>query len=154
MDEGDGETMDKVIVFCRARLARRVFTVKGATGQRAVIATSKTKGGRLFIAGVDGVKSQTMARLTGQTASIRFSDTLEPRFYEEITSERLGVKYSRGAPVRQWERIVGHRAESLDCIVYGWAVRNLLIGVKPAKIEQAQPSQRSAVKSKWLSQSN
>lgn len=150
IDAGDGETMDRVIAFCRARLARRVFAIKGASGQRAVIAQSKTKGGRLFIVGVDGVKSQIMARLTGKTASVRFSDTLEARFYEELTSERLVVKYSRGAPVRRWERIVGRRAEALDCIVYGWAVRALLGGVKPAE-ETEQPSQpRRAIKSKWL----
>ena len=153
IDAGDGETMDRVIAFCRARLARRVFAIKGASGQRAVIAASKSRGGRLFIVGVDGVKSQIMARLTGQTASVRFSETLGARFYEELTSERLVVKYSRGAPVRRWERIVGRRAEALDCVVYGWAVRALLGGVKPAG-EFGHPAQpRKVIKSKWLLQS-
>lgn len=128
-----------------------MFAVKGAAGQRAVIAARKTKGGRLFIVGVDGVKAQIMARLTGQTVSMRFSDTLEPRFYEEITSERLVVKYSRGAPVRQWERIVGRRAESLDCVVYGWVLRSLLGEVKPTETNDApKRTDTGAVKSKWL----
>lgn len=106
--------------------------------------------GRLFIVGVDGVKSQIMARLAGQTVSIHFSDTLEARFYEELTSERLVVKYSRGAPVRQWERIVGRRAESLDYIVYGWSVRVLLGGVRPDEGESLAPAPQQAIKSKWL----
>lgn len=150
VDAGDGETMDKVMEFCRARLARRVFAVKGAAGQRAVIAASKSKGGRLFIVGVDGVKSQIMARLTGNSVSVRFSASLEARFYEELTSERLVVKYSRGAPVRQWERIAGRRAEALDCIVYGWAVRALLGGARPANTTGQSEKPRQAIKSRWL----
>ena len=150
IDAGDGETMDKVIEFCRARLARRVFAIKGASGQRAVIAPSKTKGGRLFIIGVDGVKSQIMARLTSATPSVRFSDSLDARFYEELTSERLVVKYSRGAPVRRWERIVGRRAEALDCVVYGWAVRQLIHHEKAASTDTKSNERAWIVKSAWI----
>jgi phage terminase large subunit GpA-like protein len=103
---------------------------------------------------VDGVKSEIMARLTGHTVSIHFSDTLEPRFHEEITSEQLVVKYSRGAPARQWERIVGRRAESLDCVVYGWAVRSLLGGLKQSGPNSPSPTPSCvAIKSDWPNRS-
>src|SRR5690606_1165266 len=125
VDAGDGETMDRVIGFTRARMARRIYALKGATGNRPSIRASDTKGAKLFIVGVDGLKGQLASRLTrGRT--VRFSDTLEARFYEELASERLIMRYVRGAPVRLWERIPGRRAESLDCVIYGMAVRNLV----------------------------
>lgn len=125
VDAGDGETMDRVIGFTRARMARRIYALKGATGNRPSIKASDTKGAKLFIVGVDGLKGQLASRLTrGRT--IRFSDRLEARFYEELASERRIMRYVRGAPVRLWERIPGRRAESLDCVVYGMAVRGLV----------------------------
>lgn len=125
VDAGDGETMDRVVGFCRARMARRIYALKGATGNRPAIRASDTKGTKLFIVGVDSLKGQLASRLTrGRT--VRFSDRLEGRFYEELASERLLVRYVRGAPVRLWERIPGRRAESLDCVIYGMAVRNLV----------------------------
>jgi len=125
VDAGDGETMDRVIGFCRPRSSRRIYAIKGAAGNRPVIRASDTKGSRLFIVGVDSVKSQLTSRLSrGKT--VRFSDSLEGRFYEELASERLVMRYVKGAPVRQWERIPGRRAETLDCVVYGMAVRALV----------------------------
>jgi phage terminase large subunit GpA-like protein len=44
----------------------------------------------------------------------------------EAASEQLFKRYVRGAPVRLWERIPGRVAESLDCVVYGMAVHNLV----------------------------
>jgi len=125
IDAGDGVTMDRVIGFCRPRSSRRIYAIKGAGGDRPVIRASDTKGSRLFIVGVDSVKGQLVSRLT-RGKSMRFSDGLEGRFYEELASERLIVRYVRGAPVRQWERTPGRRAESLDCVVYAMAVRHLV----------------------------
>lgn len=141
--------MDAVLAFCQPRLARRVFAVKGAAGNRAIITPSKTRGARLMIVGVDGVKSQIMNRLTGQKPTVRFSDGLEPRFYEELTSERLVTRYSRGAPVRRWERVPGKRAESLDCVVYGWAVKGLASRTSVTTGEKP-PTARRIIKSNWL----
>lgn len=154
VDAGDGETMDRVIGFTRARMARRIYALKGATGNRPSIRASDTKGTKLFIVGVDGLKGQLASRLTrGRT--VRFSDRLEGRFYEEVASERLIMRYIRGAPVRLWERIPGRRAESLDCVIYGMAVRNLVTAnldrreeeVASATMPKARPT---VIKSAWL----
>jgi len=154
VDAGDGETMDRVMAFTRARMARRLYALKGAAGNRPAIRASDTKGSRLFIVGVDSLKGQLIARLS-RGKSVRFSDALEGRFYEELASERLVMRYVRGAPVRQWERIPGRRAESLDCVVYGMAVRNLV----KANIERREEEVASAalpkqpvnvIKSSWL----
>lgn len=154
VDAGDGETMDRVVAFCRARMARRIYALKGATGNRPAIKASDTKGAKLFIVGVDGLKGQLASRLTrGRT--VRFSDRLEARFYEELASERLIMRYVRGAPVRLWERIPGRRAESLDCVIYGMAVRNLVTAnldrredeVASATMPKKAPA---VVRSAWL----
>jgi phage terminase large subunit GpA-like protein len=154
VDAGDGETMDRVVNFCRPRFGRRIVAIKGAAGNRPAIKASETKGFRLFIVGVDGVKSQIVARLS-RGSSIRFSDALEPRFYEELASERLIVRYTRGTPTRQWERIPGRRAECLDATVYAWAVR-WLVGVALDRREEELASDRlpaarpTTIKSVWL----
>lgn len=154
IDAGDGETMDAVVNFCRPRFARRVVAIKGAGGARPAIKASETKGSRLFILGVDGLKATLSSHLSrGRT--VRFSDSLEDRFFEELASERRLVRYKRGAPVRVWERITGRRAESLDCMVYALAVRPL-VGVDLERREaevstKAAPAKRPpVVKSAWM----
>ena len=155
IDAGDGVTMDRVLGFCRPRMARRIFAVKGASGDRQAIRASDTRGARLFIVGVDGLKGQLINRLT-RGRSVRFSDTLEGRFFEELASERLVVRYRRGAPVRQWERTPGRRAESLDCVIYAMAVRALVnasIDRRAEEVEAVTVEKKPAtvVRSKWLS---
>lgn len=154
MDAGDGETMVAVLAFCRPRFARRVVAIKGASGARPSIKASETKGSRLFILSVDGLKATLVSHLSrGRT--VRFSDTLEDRFFEELAAERRIVRYKRGAPVRIWERITGRRAESLDCMVYSLAVRSL-VGVDLDRRE-AEVSTKAAlarrlpvIRSSWL----
>ncbi|KAB2542307.1 terminase [Salipiger aestuarii] len=154
IDAGDGVTMDRVIGFCRPRMGHRVYAVKGASGDRQAIKASDTRGARLFIVGVDGLKGQLINRLT-RGRSVRFSDTLEGRFYEELASERLVVRYRMGAPIRQWERTPGRRAESLDCVIYAMAVRNLVnanVDRRAKEIETVTMPKRRVIvaKSKWL----
>lgn len=154
VDAGDGETMDRVVNFCRPRFGRRVFAIKGASGNRPAIKASDTKGTKLFIVGVDSVKGQLASRLT-RGKSVRFSDTLDARFFEELASERLLMRYIRGAPVRLWERIPGRRAESLDCMVYAVAVRSLVsanLDRREGEIaSQTMPARRpDVIKSAWL----
>lgn len=154
IDAGDGNTMEKVLAFCKGKNGRRIVPIKGVAGSRLPIVQSKTGGGKLFLVGVDGLKQQVVSRLAKGT-SIRFSDTLEGRFYEELTSERLETKYVRGRPVRQWTRIMGRRAESLDCMVYGLAARYLVrVGdeTRAGELKRVQPIIAMPVfgRSKWL----
>lgn len=126
IDSGDGATTATVYSFCKGKAGRRVYPIKGAAGEaRAVIEATKSNDNRLFIIGVDGVKKQLLNRLEAKSA-IAFSDTLQSRFYDELTSEELRLHYTRGQPVRQWVRKTGKQAESLDCVVYAVAVRQLV----------------------------
>ncbi len=77
VDSGDGETMESVYAFCFPRLRRKILAGKGMAGNRPWIEASKTRrrGGRLFIIGVDGIKSHILIRLAhGRT--IRFAEAL------------------------------------------------------------------------------
>jgi phage terminase large subunit GpA-like protein len=125
VDAGDGETMDYVQAFCSPRFSRRVVAIKGASGNRPAIEASHSKGSKLFIVGVDGIKASLLTRLA-RGRSIRFSNTLSAEWFEQLTSERRVLRYSRGQPVRLFERIMGRRAEALDCVVYALAVRTLV----------------------------
>ncbi|GGE96139.1 phage terminase large subunit family protein [Stappia taiwanensis] len=127
IDSGDGETMEAVYAFAFPRAARKVLAIKGASGARPWIERSKSriKGGRLWIVGVDGIKSHLAGRLSSGT-SVRFSRELPAVWFEQLASERAVVRYARGQPQRRFERIAGRRAEALDCMVYAFAARQLI----------------------------
>jgi phage terminase large subunit GpA-like protein len=114
--------------FCFPRLNRRIWAGKGMAGTRPALAVAKLKaksqhGGRLFLCGVDTIKSTIFNRLQ-HGRSIRFSKSLEATYYEQLASEKKIVRYVTGRPVRRFER-VSHRAraEALDCLVYSFAAR-------------------------------
>lgn len=151
------DNTDIVYGFCKPRYGRRIFAGKGVAGSRPQVEASKTRqlGARLFILGVDNLKSEIVQRLArGRT--IRFSDSLNPIFYEQLSSERLIVKYSRGMPVRQWEKLPGRRNECLDALCYAKAARNL-VGVdldrrevEVATVGTLPPLMPNVIRSAWL----
>ena len=119
-----GAWTDKVYGFSFPRLNRRIWPVKGIAGHHVAFAHSrgKVKGGRLFLVGVDTIKTTIINRFTrGQ--SIRFAGHLGDEYFAQLASERKVVRYSRGQPLVRFERKVGARAEALDCLVYAWAAR-------------------------------
>jgi len=48
---------------------------------------------------------------------IRFSNTLEPVYHEQLASERRVIRYARGMPIRRFER-TGHAARQAVSIIY------------------------------------
>lgn len=74
---------------------------QGGARNRPVIRASDARGSRLFTVGVDSVKGQLTSRLS-RSKSVRFSDSLEGRFYEERASEQL-VMHSV-VPPTGWNR--------------------------------------------------
>ncbi len=154
IDSGDGAWTAKVYDFTRARFARKVVAIKGASGKRPPIARANTKGALLFIVGVDGLKSQIFQRLA-RGSSIRFSDTLDAEYFEQVASERLVVRHVRGAPVHQFVRVPGRRAEALDCLVYALAARHLVtanLDQREAELSSPQAPKRPerVIRNSWL----
>lgn len=159
IDAGDGTTMNRVTDFCRPRTRRKIVAIKGAAGfARPVIeragSTTKT-GARLWIVGVDTVKTQVFARFP-RPSSARFSASLPAVWYEQATSERAQLRYLRGQPVRQFVRVPGRRAEALDCVVYAVAVRalvNIVPEIRRAELAQevaAAPRKGPVLQSSWM----
>ena len=124
VDAGDGDHFDHVMNFCATKLNRRVFPIKGMFGARPGFAMAKGKkvGGKLALVGVDTLKNIIFERLQ-RGRGIRFSHSLEPVYYEQLASKRRVIRYSRGMPVRRFERTGRTRAEALDCLVYAHAAR-------------------------------
>jgi phage terminase large subunit GpA-like protein len=87
------------------------------------MAKGKTVASKFAVVGVDVIKTAIFDRLQrGQ--GIRFSNTLEPAYFEQIASQRRVIKYSRGMPTRRFEMVSSRaRKEALDCLAYGWAAR-------------------------------
>lgn len=127
IDASDGVTMKAVTRFCGPRARRKVVAIKGAPGNRPPIERAhKTKSGdKLWIVGVDAIKTQVFGRLT-RGGTIRLSADLPPVWHEQVASERAVVRYRKGQPVRGFERIPGRRAEALDCLVYAVAARQIV----------------------------
>lgn len=154
IDSGDGGATDAVYGFAHPRYPRRVVAGKGVSGNRPALQMSKSKGTRLFLVGVDGLKANLLQRLArGRT--IRFSDTLTADWYEQLASERRVIRYVRGRPVRRFVRIAGRRAEALDCMVYATAARELVTVNLDRREEElaslAAPKRAPAViRSKWM----
>jgi phage terminase large subunit GpA-like protein len=155
VDGGDGDHLPHVESFCRGRFGRRIVRIKGVPGfARAPFQRSTQKGAPWFLVGSDAVKAALLNRLA-RPGLVRFSDSLPPEFYEQLCSERIVTKYSRGRPVRAFERVKGARAEALDAVAYALAVK-VLIG-QPVDAREAELSSRAAprpaprvARSKWM----
>jgi hypothetical protein len=90
-----GDNTDIVYNFCFPRLRRRVYAGKGLFGSRPAFTPSSGKikgGGRLFLIGVDTLKATVFNKLS-RGHGIRFSDSLEPVYYEQFMTSNLGVTY-------------------------------------------------------------
>lgn len=154
IDSGDGGVTDLVYRFAHARYGRRVVAGKGVSGNRPALQMSKSKGTRLFLVGVDGLKASLLQRLAHGT-SIRFSDSLSEEWFEQLASERRVIRYLRGRPIRQFVRIAGRRAEALDCVIYATAAKELVTANADRREEElasraavVKPPQ--VIKSKWI----
>lgn len=157
IDSGDGGHTDLVHSFTRSRFGRRIVSGKGVAGfSRPFLQRSGGKGqAALWLVGSDAVKSQIFVRLA-RGSGFRFADTLEAVFFEQLSSERKVVRYTRGVPQARFDRIKGKRAETLDACVYAWAARSL-IGMNLDRREEelataaAPVARQTVVKSAWLS---
>ena len=146
VDSGDGNYVDEVYAFCWARTRRRVMAIKGMRGKRPSIEMAKGKvrrgkldaKGRLWIVGTDTIKAALYGRLARKDAgAIRFSATLPPSWFEQLTSEPPTTKKVGGRLVRVFERVGALAAEALDCTVYAWAARRTVAHINLDEREAA-----------------
>jgi phage terminase large subunit GpA-like protein len=124
--------------FCRTRLARRVWAIKGRGGMGVPVwprrPTRSNKGKiPLFIVGVDAVKDALFARLKLTEPGPGFVHSSRDRdaeYFRQLTSERVVTRFEKGRPIRSWQpRREGERNEALDTFVYASAALQGLISM-------------------------
>ena len=160
IDAGDGNAYDRIMKFCAARAARRIFATKGAPGFARpafkMAQNLKSRGHeRLYIIGVDALKLAIFERLKRSTTIIRFSDSLDQEYFTQLTSERLVTGMSRGRPTRRFELAPGKRNECLDCLILATAAREgcaIALDAREAalRLEPASKPAPRVTRSRWL----
>lgn len=105
-----GDRTDRIYAFAFPRINRRIFAGRGVAGTRPVCEPSrgKVRGGRLMLIGVETIKTTIYDRLSRGRA-LRFSDSLEAVYFEQLASERKVVRCTRGQPIRRFERKLARR---------------------------------------------
>jgi phage terminase large subunit GpA-like protein len=96
---------------------------------RPVAAVGKGKKRHPWLVGTSTAKDALLARATAPLDApgrMRFADTLDPAFYEQLTAEEVVTRYAAGRPVRVYEVIKGRRNEALDLTVYAYAALHKL----------------------------
>lgn len=135
VDSG-GHRTSEVYEFCRARLARNVFAVKGRAGAGLPIAGKPTTSNQmripLYPVGVDTAKEALFSRLSLRTPGpgyCHFPRDLvtgyDSGYFKGLCSERRKLKVRAGRRMHEWIQ-VRPRNEPLDCRVYATAAREIL----------------------------
>jgi len=156
IDSG-GHFTNTVYQYCHRNFSKRVFAIKGVSGEGKAIAGKPSRNNvvkcRLFPVGVDTAKDLLFARLRIQEEGpgyIHFSDTLNEEYFRQLTAEKIITKFVRGYKKRIFQKI-RTRNEALDCYVYGLAAYAIIntnvntiadkidIRAKPEKIEEVEP---------------
>ncbi len=125
-----GHEAQRVYTFCRDRMRRRVWAIKGKEGAHREIwpllwSRSKQFGDARFkIVGVEACKRHVFARL---------AKAVEPgpgyahvpldrgkHWFEMLTNEAMRTVYRRGRKITEWHKLGPN--EALDCRVYAYAV--------------------------------
>jgi phage terminase large subunit GpA-like protein len=123
--------------FCRTRLARRIWAIKGRGGAGIPVWPRRPTRVRgkvpLFIVGVDAVKDALYARLRltePGPGAIHFPRRMDADYFRQLTAERVVTRYDRGRPIRSWQpKRDGERNEALDTFVYATAALHGLVAM-------------------------
>ena len=123
-----GHFTDQVYAFCFKNAHLRVFPCYGKSGAGKSILGSGKKNKRartyVFPVGVDPAKEMIYARLKMDLKGpgyIHFSDDLDDKYFNGLTSEKRVTRHAQGLPKQQWVLPAGRRNEPLDCMVYAMA---------------------------------
>jgi len=137
MDGGTSDTK-AAYEFCRTRLNRRIWAIKGRGGPGVPAwprRPTRTNKGKipLFIVGVDSVKDAVYARLKLTEPGpgfVHFSRDRDAEYFRQLTAERVVTRFEKGRPIRSWQpKRDGERNEALDTFVYASAALQGLISM-------------------------
>lgn len=131
-----GHCTQQVYDYCKTRLHRRIYAVKGAggAGRPIVSAPSKKRSGRskrnvdLFTLGVDDAKGLIYSRLRicePGPGYCHFPLERDEEYFAQLTAEKVVTKFIRGFPKKEWVK-TRPRNEALDLRVYALAALRIL----------------------------
>jgi phage terminase large subunit GpA-like protein len=131
VDSG-GHHTQAVYEFCKARVSRRVFAIKGAAGPDRPIWPKKAtrnvaKKTDVFVLGVDQAKGVMARRLLISAPGPGYChfpklEAYDEAYFDGLTVEKCVTKINRfGRPYRVWECPPGKRNEPWDNAVYSYA---------------------------------
>ncbi|QDD65547.1 terminase [Herbaspirillum seropedicae] len=132
VDSG-GHHTQAVYQFCKARLGRRVWAVKGESARNGVRnpiwptkrpSTRNKAAFRPIILGVNAAKDTIRNRLHLEAAGagyMHFPHDRDIGYFAQLTAERSIVKVLAGRKFRVWELPNGKANEALDMRVYAYA---------------------------------
>ena len=161
IDSG-GHHTQAVYKFCKPRLGRRIFAIKGIGGEGKPLingrpSTNNNLKCKLWSIGVDTAKEIVYSRLKIKEQGAgycHFPKHYTDEYFKQLTAEKVVKKYHKGFHRREWIK-VRPRNEALDCRVYALAALNIMgisvnmlkqrsakSGASDADIEKAKPKRR------------
>lgn len=134
IDSG-GHRTEEVYKYVEPRQTRRVYAIKGSSGEGHPVIYYPTKRRtaqarvpvRLHMVGTDAGKTAVLGRLAlppGESGRSHFPDRepFDDGFFDQLTSEKCVTVFHAGHPKRVWKKKVSSaRNEALDCQVYALA---------------------------------
>jgi phage terminase large subunit GpA-like protein len=126
--DSQGHSTDAVYAFCKKRLHRKIFAIKGLPGAGKAVVYSvrknKEKGAYLVGVGTHQAKDFLYAQLKIKNPGpgyIHFPEGVPATFFEQLTAEKKKYKREGGKQVSYYELPSGKRNEALDGFVYALA---------------------------------
>lgn len=136
-----GHHTQAVYKFCKPRIGRRIFAIKGVGGEgKPIVGRPSTNNHikcKLFPIGVDTAKETVYSRLKIKEVGpgyCHFPKHYTDEYFAMLTAEKVVKKYHRGFHRREWVKVRA-RNEALDCRVYALAALSI-VGVNVNIISQ------------------
>jgi len=157
VDSG-GHHTNSVYSFCKQRMSRRVYAIKGVGGKdRAMVGRpSKSNIGRvnLYPLGSDTLKNHVYGRLNIEdgAGSIHFPKHLDDEYFAQLTSEERVTRFVRGVKRSEWVT-KRKRNEAWDCLCYAYAAYALLnvnLRILHEKLNRASKEKKEPEKKKQM----
>ena len=136
-----GHHTQAVYKYCKPRLSRRVFAIKGVGGEgKPIVGRPSTNNHikcKLFPIGVDTAKEMIYSHLKIKEVGAgycHFPASYPDEYFKMLTAEKVVKKYHKGFHRREWVKVRA-RNEALDCRVYALAALSI-VGVNVNIIAQ------------------
>jgi phage terminase large subunit GpA-like protein len=128
-----GFEMAQVLEFCRPRLSRKVYAIKGSAGfGKPVWPRRASKGvhkGEFFVIGSDTAKERVYSKLRVSVPGVGYCHFPLARardWFDMVTAERIRTRTANGRAERYFHKPDGVRNEGLDCRAYATAALHAL----------------------------